>query len=77
MQVGTDDDKTPLDRYAGMACLDCHEKHTLKANASCPDFHRNPAACVNLIPPPVSGPRVRNAAFPGSASPPLRKTSTQ
>lgn len=77
MQAGTNDDKTPLGPYEGMACLDCHEKHTLKASTSCPDFHRNPTACLQLIPPPQPKPRLPDVASRGPVSVPLRKTSTQ
>ncbi|MDZ7638153.1 MAG: multiheme c-type cytochrome [Bryobacterales bacterium] len=54
LQAGTDDDKTPLGPYEGMACLDCHEKHTLKAGTPCPHFHEKPESCVDLIPPPLA-----------------------
>ncbi|MCW5964584.1 MAG: hypothetical protein KIT83_11145 [Bryobacterales bacterium] len=50
LQAGTNDDKTPLGRYEGMACLDCHEKHTLKSSFSCAEFHRDPDACLDRIP---------------------------
>ena len=53
MQVGTDDDKTPLGAFEGISCLDCHEKHTLKADPPCPGFHDDPASCVDVIPLPV------------------------
>ena len=53
MQAGTDDDKTPLGPYEGMACLDCHEKHTLKAKQPCPGFHDHPERCVDAIPVPA------------------------
>lgn len=52
MQARTNDDKTPLGRYEGMACLRCHGSHNLKARHACPDFHRNPAACEDRVPIP-------------------------
>ncbi len=52
LQAGTNDDKTPLGRYEGMACLDCHERHTLKSRYTCAEFHRNPNACLDRIPAP-------------------------
>lgn len=52
-QVGTNDDKTPWGAYAGMACLDCHEKHTLKSKWDCTQFHRNPDSCLDRIPAPT------------------------
>ncbi len=50
LQAGTNDDKTPLGPYEGMACLDCHERHSLKSRFSCSEFHRNPESCLDRIP---------------------------
>jgi hypothetical protein len=51
LQVGTNDDKTPLGAYEGMACLDCHQRHTLKSKYDCSAFHRHPESCLDRIPP--------------------------
>lgn len=53
MQAGTNDDKTPTGPYAGMACLDCHEKHSLKASQPCGGFHDHPERCLDAVPPPA------------------------
>lgn len=52
MQAGTNDDKTPLGPYEGMACLDCHERHTLQSRYACAEFHSDPQACTDRIPVP-------------------------
>jgi hypothetical protein len=75
MQAGTNDDKTPLGPYEGMACLDCHEKHTLRAANPCPGFHEDPSRCVDLVPLPPAALRDRAAAS-GEPVPPVRMTRT-
>lgn len=52
MQVGTNDDRTPRGAYEGMACLDCHDRHNLRTEWKCPEFHKNPDACLSIVPPP-------------------------